>query len=277
MSLSLAHISPLHSYRTFVALVSAIYLLQKDGCPAGLDIPTLLAVSVIGFMVIQLAGIFNDIAIIVSSTRGSLSNFSPRKIVEIFIYIGWIIYFVEIIWDIYSTYSVFSPPVTDEQHTNCTAYSTSLTVFRAVVLSHWGLEIILLVVFIFLLDPLNCCLLSAKFNDIETVVQVLEKEREKDSELETDAHDHDQPGVHNNPFNWAVWCSRCCKKEGVAADSRNNALRDLVHLFRVIFDGLDTEFTYLDLIAGFRLQLIYHSQLRKSGNNPIDLIKKVRY
>ena len=226
-------------------------------------------------MVIQLAGIINDIAIIVTSTRGSLSNFSPRKIIEIFMYIGWIIYFVEIVWDTYSTYTVFSPQVTDKQYTNCTSYSTSLTIFRAVVLSHWGLEIILLSVFIFLLDPLNCCLLSAKFNDIEAIVQALEEEREKSSGG-PETHDHNQTGIHNNPFNWAVWCSRCCKKEGVAANSRNNALRDLVHLFRVIFDGMDTEYTYMDLIAGFRLQLIYHSKLRKSRKDPIDLIKKVR-
>ena len=228
-------------------------------------------------MVIQLAGIINDIIIILISYRGSLRDFSPRKIVEFSIYTAWTIYLIEILWDTYSTYTVFSPPVVDEEHTNCTSYSTSLAIFRAVVLSHWGLEIILLAVFIFLLDPLNCCLLSAKFNDIEKIVQVLEKEREKDNDGGTDqAHDHtDQPGVHNNPFNWAVWCKRCCKTEGVPADSRNNALRDLVHLFRVIFDGMDTEFTYLDLIAGFRLQLLYHSELRRSGNNPIDLIKKV--
>jgi hypothetical protein len=231
---------------------------------------------VIGFIVIQFVGIINDTAIILISARGSLRDFSPRKIVEVFIYFGWTIYFIEILWDIYSTYTIFSPPVVDEQHTNCTSYSTSLTIFRAAVLSHWGLEIILLAVFIFLLDPLNCCLLSAKFNDIEKMVQVLEKEREKESGGGgIEAHDHHQPGVHNNPFNWAVWFSRCCKKEGVPADSRNNALRDLVHLFRVIFDGMDTEFTYLDLIAGFRLQLLYHSELRRSGNNPIDLIKKV--
>ena len=224
-------------------------------------------------MVIQFAGIINDTIIILISTRGSLRDFSPRKIVEFFIYIAWTIYLIEILWDTYSTYTVFSPPVVDEEHTNCTSYSTSLAIFRAVVLSHWGLEIILLAVFVFLLDPLNCCLLSDKIKDIE---QMLEKERKKDGDGGTEAHDHtDQPGVHNNPFNWAVWCSRCCKKEGVPAGSRNSALRDLVHLFRVIFDGMDTEFTYLDLIAGFRLQLLYHSELRRSGNNPIDLIKKV--
>ena len=221
---------------------------------------------------IQVAGIVNDITIIVTSTRGSLSNFSPRRKIEIFMYIGCLVYLIEIFWDIYSTYTVFSPPVTDEQYTNCTTYSTSLTIYKAVILSHWGLEIIILAMFIFLLDPLNCCLLSAKFNDIEEVVQILEEERDTSSESGA----HSQTGVHSNPFNCAVWCSRCCKKDGVAANSRNNALRDLVHLFRVIFDGLDTEYTYLDLVAGFRLQLIYHSKLRKSGNDPTHLIKKVR-
>lgn len=218
-------------------------------------------------------GIANDVSIITVSTKGSLSNVSPRKIIDIFIYIGWVVYLVELIWDIYSTYTVFSPRVTNEQYTNCTSYATSLTVYRAVVLSHWGLEIILLGVFIFLLDPLNCCLLSAKFNDLEKIVQELEKE-EREARDGNGGHRH--TGLHSNPFNWAVWCTRCCKKEGVAADSRNNALSDLVHLFRVIFDGMDKEYTYLDLAAGFRLHLLYNSKQRKSGMDPTQLIKKVR-
>lgn len=216
-------------------------------------------------MVVQCAGIVNDIIIIVVSSTGSLSNFSPRKKIEIFIYIAWLIYLVEICWDVFNTYTIFSPQVVDEELNNCTAYFSALTVYRAVVLSHWGLVVILFVVFTFLLDPLNCCLLSAKINDIEQVLKDMEEAGNEQTGF---------PGLHRNPFNIAAWC-QCCDR-GDVASRRQNALSDLVHLFREIFDGLETEYTFLDLVAGFRLQLIYHKKLRESGKDPTHLIKKVR-
>ena len=243
-----------------VALISALHLFIHPNCQS-LAIPTVLTISLIGFMVVQFGGILNDIIIIAVSSRGSLSNFSPRKKIEVFVYTGWAIYLVEIAWDAFSTYAVFSPEVQDEELGNCTAYATALTIYQVVILSHWGPVIMLFAIFIFMFDPLNCCLLSAKINDIEQVLEDMEQEGGEQTDF---------PGFHRNPFNFAVWC-RCC--DGGA--NRKNALGDLVHLFRVIFDGLETEYTFLDLVAGFRLQLIYHSKLRDSGIDPTHLIKEV--
>lgn len=217
----------------------------------------------IGFIVIQLTGIVNSIIIIIISNTGSLKNFLPRRRIEIFVYIGWIVYCVEVAWDIYSTYAIFSPQVKDEELTNCTSFVTGLTVYKAVVLSHWGIVIIVAAIFIFLLDPLNCCLLSARFDDIDLMIQ----DRESGGE-----NGIDYAGVHRNPFNCALWCRRCFN----SSNARKNALNDLVHLFRVIFDGNDTEYTYLDLFVGLRLQLIHHAKLRSSGKDPTHLIKRVR-
>ena len=246
--------------RTLVALISALHLFIRPNCER-LDIPTVLTISVICFMAVQFGGILNDIIIIAVSSRGSLSNFLPRKKIEVFVYFGWTIYLVEIGWDAFSTYAIFSPEVQSDDLGNCTAYTTALTIYRVVILSHWGLVIMLFVVFMFLLDPLNCCLLNAKINDIE---QVLE-------DMEDSGSEHtDFPGLHRSLFNFAAWCCRCGR-----AASRRDALSDLVHLFRVIFDGHETEYTFLDLMAGFRLQLIYHSKLRNSGIDPTNLIKEV--
>lgn len=214
-------------------------------------------------MLVQFGGILNDVIIIAVSSRGSLSNFSPRKKIELFVYFGWAIYFVEIGWDTFSTYAIFSQEVQAEELGNCTAYSTALTIYKVVILSHWGVVIMLCVFFTFLLDPLNCCLLSAKINDIEQVLEDVEK---------SDSEHANFPGLHRNPFNFAVWCCWCG-----GGTNRKNALSDLVHLFRVIFDGHETEYTFLDLVAGFRLQLIYHSKLRDSGIDPTNLIKEVNW
>ena len=204
----------------------------------------------------------NNIIILIVSTSGSLSNFTPRKKIEIFVYIGWLVYLIEFGWDVYSTYSVFSPPVRDVEldNSNCTTFSIPLTIYRVVVLSHWGILIVLFAVFVFLFDPLNCCLLSTRFNDIEEALEELDKRKNGKRKFLS--------GVHRNPFSCAVLCV------GRKSNSKD-ALGDLVHLFRVIFDGLDTEYTFLDLLAGFRLQLIYHKKLRKAGKDPIHLIRKV--
>lgn len=217
----------------------------------------------IGFVVIQILGIINDTIILVISNCGSLSNFAPRKKIEIFVYIGWIVYLFEFGWDVYSTYSIFSPPVRDVElnTSNCTTFSVPLTIYRVVVLSHWGILIVLFAVFVFLFDPLNCCLLSTRFNDIEGALEELDRRKNGKRKFLS--------GLHRNPFSCAVLCV------GRKSNSKD-ALSDLVHLFRVIFDGLETEYTFLDLLAGFRLQLIYHNKLRKAGKDPIHLIRKVR-
>lgn len=253
-----------------MAIVSALHLFLRLDCIA-LVIPTLLIVSVIGFMVIQFAGIVNDSIIIAISNMGSLRNYSPRKGIEIFIYTGWIIYLIEIGWDVYSTYTVFSPQVADEQLTNCTSYATALTIYKAVVLSHWGLLFILFTMFTLLMDPFNCCLLSTKLKDIENSILALEEDRSKMLQSTESGI-----GVHRNPFDCAAWC-RCSSGGGVTTNSRNNALRDMVHVFRVLFDDLPHKYTFLDLVAGFRLQLLYHNKLRESDKDPTYLIKKVRY
>ena len=246
-----------------MALFSAIHLHIHQGCPS-LSIPILLSVSLIGFMVLQFSSIVNDLVIIGISAAGSLKNYAPRQKIEYFLYIGWFIYVVEICWDAFSTYTIFSPPVATEQLHNCSSYSTSLIIYKVVVLSHWALLIISFSLFTFLFDPLNCCLLSARFNDIEQSIDESESAGGRSKLI----------GVHRNPFSCATWC-QCCNR-GDVASNRNNALRDLVHVFRVIFDGLETEYTFLDLVAGFRLQLTYHSRLRDSGRDPTQLIRKVR-
>ena len=253
-----------------MAFVSALQLFIHAGCSVTTpSIPLLLAVSVIGFVVIQLVGIVNTIIVIVISHTGNLMNVLPRRKIEIFVYISLLIYFVEVGWNIYSTYAIFSPQVEEEQPNNCTSYSTGLTVYKVVVLSHWGLVVFLTAMFIFLLDPLNCCLLGAKINDIEEAIQEWDNERSNGNE------GNHRDGLHTNPFSCAIWC-RGCNRGEQALNSRKNALSDVVHLFRVLFDGLETEYTFLDLLAGFRLQLVYHNEIRSSGKDPTDLIQKVR-
>ena len=250
--------------RTIVALVTAVHLFLKDGCSSDVAIPVLLSVSIIGFIVVQFVGTVNDVVILLISSRGSLSNFTPRRNIELFVYVGWLMYLLEFGWDIYSTYAVFSPPVhrVAELDNNCTTYSVSLTIYKVVVLSHWGVLIMLFATFVFLLDPLNCCRLSTRFNDIEEALEDMDRHEEGHYRLS---------GVHRNPFSCALLC---VGKKTVGSNSKD-ALSDLVHLFRVIFDGLETEYTFLDLLAGFRLQLMYHNKLRSDGKEPTHLIKKV--
>ena len=247
-----------------MALVALIHLFVHPGCTSNqLTIPPVLTASIAGFILLQALAIINDIVIMAISFTGSLMNYQPRKKIEVFVYIALIIYLLDVVWDAYSTFAIFSPELVEaEQLANCTSYSTSVTIYRVVILSHWALVVVSLSILVFIFDPLNCCLLSGQISDLEKALKKWDKD------------ENERIGLHKNPFSIALWC-RCCDRSGVASN-RKSALSDLAHIFRVIFDGLEIQYTFLDIVAGFRLQLSYHSLLRDDDTDPTNLIKEVR-
>ena len=258
--------------RFYVTLGAAIYLFLHPGCETpSLDIPLVLSISIIGFMVVQLAGIINDSIIMAISNLGSLSNFEPRKKIEIFVCIGAIIYFTEVSWDIYSTYSVFSPHVTAEQITNCSSYATALKIYQGVILSHWGIVIFLFLLYLFWLDPFHLVHLTSRPQQFEDDLAELEKTRRKEYPA------HPKRGVHSNAISCIIWLKQCCKKRGISTP-RQQALRDLANAFEMLFEGIeDMDYTFLDIVSGFKLMSVYHEKLRERNKDPAELIIKVRF
>ena len=269
-----------------MAVGSAAYLFLHPDC-ATLSIPLILSVSVIGFMAIQLAGLTSDILIMVVSNLGSLGNFMPRRKIELFIYIGWAIYLCQIGWDVYSTYTIFSPQVVTEQLTNCTSYSTALTIYKAVILSHWAVVVFLFAAFSCLMDPCGVCLLATKLRDIEDDLKELERKREARERIQSDeesaAVDTSVEGVHKvyiNCSTWAYQCRRhhchspCSRRDQEISASKEKALGDMLNVFRVLFEGMD--YTFLDLLSGFKLALIYHEKMRSAGKDPAGMMIRVR-
>ena len=274
-------------YRFFASLGAVIYLFLRPGCP-DLALPPLLSVSLIGFLVIQLAGAVNHVIIIITSSLGSLSDFMPRKKVDIFIYIGCVIYFVQIGWGVCSTYAVFSPQVVNDQLTNCTSFTTSLTINRAVILSHWAVVLLMFAGFACFLDPCGVCLVATKVKDIEDDLKAVEEKRKKaESRIQSDGEDSTDfetsaSGLHS--INCAVCVYKCrqnycssqsCSRQGERISvSKENALRDFTNIFQVLFEGMD--YTFLDLWSGFKLAMTYHEKLRENGRDPADVMRKVR-
>ena len=266
--------------RIFVAVGTVAYLILRPGC-LSLSVPIIFYVSIIGFCLIQLAGIFNDLIIMGISNMGSLAVTKPREKVEFFLYIALFIYFFEFAWDAFSTYTVFSDPVSSLQ-ANCTSYSNVVNIYRAVVMIDWAVLAAIFVTFFILLDPLGCCLFSSLIRNIESD---LERAR-----IEADGGTiQHRPGVHKNYIDASLWMHRCkhqycqCFRRGGLSNSERDALGDVVKAFGVLFS--DVKYTSTDILSGFRLALVYHRKLfekRKTGGywqkggDPTEEMKNVR-
>lgn len=266
-------------FRLFVSLGAAIYLFLHPDCPAiAVTIPHLLSLSIIGFMVLLLAAVINDIVIMVVSNLGSLRNFTPRKNIDIFLYISSVIFLGQIGWDIFSTYTIFSPQVIDEKLTNCTSYMTAVTVYKVVVLSYWGILVFLFCVYVILMDPCSRCLLSARLRNLEGDIIEVEQARNKKREPNsTDYPIHSRQGAHSNKISCSVWlrqlCGKCNERRGRISSPKEQALSDFAATFKVLFE--DVDYAFLDIVAGLKLASLYHEKMRENNKNPADLIKKV--
>ena len=247
-----------------MAIGTIVYLFLRPGC-LSLPVPVLLYVSIIGFSVIQLAGVFNDLVVMAVSNLGSLARTEPRKKVEFFIYVAFSIYLCEIAWDSFSTYTVFSEAVSSPQ-VNCTSYENVLIIYRVVVLVDWAVLAVIFAIFLVLLDPLGCCLFRTLIRNIEDDLERVKLEA--DSEEGTVEH---RPGIHKNYIDASLWLHRCkrqycqCLRRGGLSNSEQDALSDVVRAFGVLFS--DVDFTFTDILSGFRLALVYHRNLTTKNNN----------
>ena len=253
----------------YVAIGTAIYLFLHPGCD-NFSLPAVLSVSIIGYMLILLAGMIDDICVMVVSLLGSLSNYNPRRNIDVFIYAGFIVFLVHIGWDIFSTYTIFSAPVTSEQLTNCSSYSTALQIYQGVILSHWGLLVFLFLLYLVLMDPLGRCFLPLRIRDLQDEIRELEKARNASS-------DHlMRLGLHGNSIGCLDWLLRCvrCRRRGISKSGKK-ALNDFVSALGIVFEGMN--YTYLDLWSGLKLTAQFHKNMRENKKDPVDLIIKVRH
>ena len=254
--------------RIFVVIGTIAYLVLRPGC-LSLSVPIILYVSIIGFSLVQLAGIFNDLIILGISNMGSLAVTKPRDKIAFFLYVALFIYFFEFAWDAFSTYTVFSGPVSSLR-VNCTSYSNVMIIYRAVVMIDWAVLAAIFVTFFILLDPLGCFLFSSLIRDIEADLKRLR--------VEADGESKPGHGVHKNYIDASLWLHRCkhqycqCFRRDGLSNSEREALGDVVKAFGVLFS--DVNFTFTDILSGFRLALVYHKGL--TGGDPAEEMKNVR-
>ena len=251
-----------------MAIGTAIYLFFHPGCD-NFSLPAILSVSIIGYMLVLLAGVIDDIGVLVVSLLGSLSNYNPRRNIDVFLYAGLVIFLVQIGWDVFSTYTIFSAPVVSEQFTNCSSYSTALQIYQGVILSHWGLLVFLFFLYLVLMDPLGRCFLPSRIKDLQEEISELENARN------ASGHHLIRLGLHGNSIGCIDWLLRClrCRRRGISTAGKK-ALSDLVSALGIVFEGMN--YTYMDLWSGLRLTALFHKNMRKKDKDAVDLIVKVR-
>ena len=256
------------SCRIFVAIGTIVYLILRPGC-LSLSVPVVLYASIIGFCLVQLAGIFNDLIIMGISNMGSLAVTKPREKIVFFLYIALFIYFFEFVWDAFSTYTVFSDPV-NSIRVNCTSYSNVVVIYRVVVMIDWAILAVIFITFFILLDPLGCFLFSSLIRNIEADLERLR--------VEPDGESKPGHGVHENYIDASLWLHRCrrqycqCLRRDGLSNSERDALGDVVKAFGVLFS--DVNYTFTDILSGFRLALVYHRGL--AGGDPAEEMTNVR-
>ena len=267
-------------YRLFVTVGAAVYLHVRPSCEASVTFPSILSISIIGFIVLQLAAVIIDVMIMVASNLGSLSNFAPRQNVVVLVYIGLAVFFALIGWDIFNTHTVFHPGISNEQLANCTSYTSAVTMYRAIVLTYWGVLVFLFSMYAILMDPFNLCLSSDRLRHFEDDIITLKAARDKGRIQNDNYHPiRQKQGAHSSNISFSVYLreliARQCNRHqpGRIITPRNQAISDFTAIFSVIFKDFD--YTFLDLSAGFKLASLYHEKLREQNKDPADLIKKV--
>ena len=261
-----------------MSLGAAIYFfLHPDCATVPVTLPPLLSLSIIGFMVILLAALINDMLIMVVSNLGSLRNFTPRKNIDILLYIGFVIFLGEIGWGVLNTYTVFSPQVATDE-TNCTSYMMAVRLYKAVVLSYWSIVVFLFCMYAIVMDPCNRCLLSARLRNLEDdIIEVEQARSERKEPNVTNYLIHYKQGVHSNKMSCTVWLRQLCAKrterQGQISTPREQALSDFTTTFKALFE--DINYSFLDIMAGLKLASLYHDKMRENNKDPTDLIKKV--
>jgi len=126
--------------------VSVIFHLNKDAfydCSGG----HLLHTYYIGLLATLSVSIFITIFVVYISTRGTIINTTPRRHIIIPIYLKFLIAFPELAWNIMGTYWAFglSSGCDDEV----------IKTVKCVVISGWGVGIIVLIGLAVVFDPLG--------------------------------------------------------------------------------------------------------------------------
>ena len=208
------------------------------------------------------------------SSRGTINNSRPRRILPHFLRLRAVLYAVEILGCAFGCYVVWSPYITD--HIECERGDRVRQALQAYVISVIVVLTVIAILFMIYFDPLGLqtpsLLRELHHGDVDDDDVVIEVKKVQRKRYGNKTIKVDQQKVGNRLYSAnsrQQWTRRvkilCCCTGGSNSRSKVQALEDIAHAMATMFDGV--EIVPTDFVAA--LMLVHRDQkeqLKKNQN-----------
>lgn len=255
-------------FRFFFSFAVCIAIFVQPDCSG--RIPTVLAVSVAGFIFLQLVAFMHKLTLLVASARGTIRE-PKHKFVRELLLIGVAIYIMEVIWAVYSTVAVLERDTLE--NVSCEGFQKTFVTYVVLIWLNWLELALVALVYFSCLDRCKCfccravCVLHCHCCKDPVISQ---------ETLTDDHHQNIEAKIKVTPTSHSLSASHLssvfrdkictCRRDGLN-NSKNIALRDISHALEVLYHDIKTHYTVLDRLSGWMLVQKYHSQLLRQGND----------
>jgi hypothetical protein len=253
----------------FFAFAVCITIFARPGCSGG--VPTALAVSVIGFAILQLLAFAHKLILLLVSARGTISK-PKHKCVRELLLTGFGIYAFEVVWAAYSVVAVLLKDTM--AGVDCEGLRQPFTAYVVLVWLNWLELALLALVYFSCLDRCNCfcchavCVVRCHCceNTTEQVALANEHHSIVEAKIKVIPTSHSLSMSHLCGLFREKCCT--CRRDGLN-NSKNVALRDLTDALAVLYRDIEIHYTALDRLSGWMLVQKYHSQLLRQGKDSL--------
>ena len=253
---------------------SLIVLVGRDCFPDGPREKVVLA-FIYSQIATQALVIISEILITFVSSRGTINNDKPRRLLPHFLCIRAILYVVEILGIVLGSYVAWSPYIQD--HINCERSNRVSQAIEAYVISVIVVHVIIAVLFMIFFDPLGLQSPSL-LKELRVFVSGHDDNDgggEDDKKTQQMKHD-DKVNKKKTLYRaqtWKLWGRRakllCCCVRGNNNTSKAQALEDIAHAMATMFHDLENQMVPTEFVAG--LMLVHRDQKEQMKDPKCDL------
>ena len=235
-------------------------LVQRDCFPDGPRKEVVFA-FIYSQIVTQTLVVISEILVAFVSSRGTINNDKPRRLLPHFLRIRALLYALEILGIVFGGYVAWSPYIQD--HITCERSNRVSQAIEAYEISLIVVHVIIAVLFMIYFDPLG----------LQTPSLLKELRVFTDDDVDDDdddiggEYDNKKKGLYRT-HTWKLWGQRakllCCCVRGNNNTSKAQALEDIAHAMATMFD--DVEIVPTDFVAS--LIMVHRDQKEQLTENP---------
>ena len=214
----------------------------------------------------QVLVIISEVLVAFVSSRGTINNDKPRRLLPYFLCIRAILYVLEILGIVLGGYVAWSPYI--QNHIHCERSNRVSQAIEAYVISVIVVHVLIAVLFMVFFDPLGLQSPSL-LKDLRVFVTGHDDNdggNEDDNKTQQQKHDNKKKTLYRAQT-WRLWGRRakllCCCVRGNNNTSKVQALEDIAHAMATMFH--DVEMVPTEFVAG--LMLVHRDQKAQMKQN----------